>query len=128
MQSQDERNLELLGNLHFVLGGVTALLSCIPFIHFFIGLLFLIPGIGAPELAPRLVGLIFVLLSGFIIVAGWVMAVLIIVAGSRMKQRRYYNFCLVVSFLECLIVPLGTVLGIITIVNLTKDSVKELFA
>lgn len=32
-----------------------------------------------------------------------------------------------VAFLECLIMPLGTVLGIFTILNLNKDKTKELF-
>ena len=35
--TQDEEHLNLLGIFHYVLGGVTAMFSCIPFIHVGIG-------------------------------------------------------------------------------------------
>lgn len=109
------------------MGILTALMACIPLIHFFIGIALLGWGPAGSDYAPRVVGLLFIILSVFIIVAGWIFAVLIFIAGSRLKQRRAYNFCLVIAFLECLIIPLGTVLGIFTIINLTRESVRELF-
>jgi len=109
------------------MGVLTALMACIPLIHFFIGFALLGLGPTGSDFTPRLVGIIFIILSVFIIAAGWILAVLIFVAGSRLKQHRAYNFCLVVAFLECLIIPLGTVLGIFTIINLTREPVRNLF-
>ncbi|MDW7738945.1 MAG: hypothetical protein SCJ97_02655 [Bacillota bacterium] len=128
MNEQEMRNLDLLGTLHFVLGALTAAFSFFPLIHFFIGIAILAGGFNGGDQAPRVVGLIFVLLSLFIIILGLAMAVLIIISGVRLRQRRAYNFCLIISFIQCLIVPLGTVLGIFTIITLSKDSVKELFS
>ena len=36
--------------------------------------------------------------------------------------------CLVVGALECMMMPFGTVLGVFTLIALTKPSVKALFA
>ncbi len=127
MSSRDENTLDVLGNLHYVMGVLTAILACFPLIHFVVGIAILGSGINGGDTAPKVVGILFVVFSAIIILAGWTLAVLILITGSRLKQRRSYNFCLVIAFLECLIVPLGTVLGVFTILNLTKDSVKELF-
>jgi hypothetical protein len=54
-------------------------------------------------------------------------AALSIVAGRNLAAHRGYVFCVVVAALECLWVPLGTILGVFTIVVLQRESVKELF-
>jgi hypothetical protein len=125
MTTQDEKNLDLLGTFHYIMGALTALFACIPIIHLVAGIAILVTEGG--DAAPRAVGLIFIVLASIIIIGGWVFAVLIAVAGHRLKQRRSYNFCLIIAFLECLIMPIGTVLGIFTIITLTKEQVKDLF-
>jgi len=127
MPTQDSNTLDILGNLHYVMAILTAVFSSIPIIHLVVGIAILGSGLNGGDAAPRVVGILFVIISAIIIIAGWAFAVLILIAGSRLKQRTSYNFCLVIAFLECLIVPLGTVLGIFTILNLTKDPVKDLF-
>jgi hypothetical protein len=127
LPTEDEKNLDLLGTLHYVMGALTALFACIPIVHLVIGIAMLTGNLNGEEVAPRAIGMAFVILASIIILAGWLFAVLIIIAGSRLKQRRSYNYCLIIAFLECLIMPLGTVLGIFTILNLNKDTVKELF-
>lgn len=127
MSETDEKNLDLLGTLHYVLGVLTALSACVPFIYLFIGLAMIGSGAYAGSAAPRVFGAIFLVLSIILIVFGWVLAVLMIMTGSRLKQRHSYNFCMIVAFVECLIIPLGTVLGIFTIINLNKEEVKALF-
>jgi len=84
-------------------------------------------GVGRGDIAPRAVGLAFIILASLIILAGWVLSILIIIAGKRLKARKNYNYCIVVAFIECLFVPLGTVLGVFTIINLNKESVRSLF-
>jgi hypothetical protein len=127
MENQDEKNLDLLANLHLVLGIITALMACIPIIYLAVGIAILVGAASGGEAAPRIVGLVFIILALLIILAGWAMAVLIIIAGRKMKKRESFNYCITVAFLECLIMPLGTVLGIFTILNLNKDTTKELF-
>jgi hypothetical protein len=55
------------------------------------------------------------------------LAALLAVAGRRLKQRRSHTFCLVVAGLTCMNMPLGTVLGVFTLVVLTRPGVREAF-
>lgn len=128
MPASEEQNLDLLSTLHFVMGALTALFACIPIIHLTVGIVMLTGAFNGGDSTPRNIGLILIILAAFIIMAGWALAILIMMCGRRLKQRRSYNYCLVIAFLECLIVPIGTFLGIFTIITLTKDSVKELFS
>jgi hypothetical protein len=41
------------------------------------------------------------------------------------KNRMY---CMVVAGIECIFMPFGTILGVFTLITLTKDSVKGIFA
>lgn len=126
--TDDERNLDLLALFHYVVGGLNALFSCVFLIHVGIGVAILsgaLDGKGAP---PRFFGWLFVVLPALLVVAGWTLSVLIIAAGRKLKRRKSHTFCLVVAGLECLLVPLGTVLGVITLVVLTKDSARQAFA
>ena len=53
---------------------------------------------------------------------------LIAFAGRCLRRRRRYTFCLVVAAISCAFVPFGTVLGIFTLVVLTRPGVKPMFA
>lgn len=126
--TEDERNLDLLAIFHYIVGGVTALFACIPLIHVAIGLFFVFGDFsGEPEPPPPFLGWIFMLVGGIVIALGLTAAVLIIIAGRKLKRRRSRTYCLVTAGLECLIMPYGTILGVFTIITLTKDSVKKLF-
>jgi hypothetical protein len=59
---------------------------------------------------------------------GWTLAACMIATGRKLTRRASRTFCLVIAGLECALMPLGTILGIFTIVVLTKDSVKQIFA
>ena len=128
--NQDEEHLRLLSIFHYVVGGLLALFACIPFIHLFIGLLMLFapeifgPG---PNQPPRAFGLMFVVIACVIILIGWALAGAVIWAGRCLAQQRHHTFCLVVAALSCFFVPVGTVLGVFTIVVLVRTSVKTLF-
>jgi hypothetical protein len=43
------------------------------------------------------------------------------------KHTRYW-FALTMACIECLFIPFGTILGVFTIIVLSRESVKELFA
>jgi hypothetical protein len=96
------------------------------------GLVILVAGLGeasADEKFPvLLIGLMFILIPGFIILCGWSLAVCLIIAGSFLAHRKHYTFCFVVACISCLLMPYGTVLGVFTIIVLMRPTVKELFA
>lgn len=128
MLSQEEQNLDLLGTFHYIMGALMALFASIPIIHLVVGIVLLTGVYNGGDVTPRNIALIFIILAAIIILVGWAFAVMIIICGRRLKERRSYNFCLVIAFMECLIMPIGTVLGIFSIITLTKESVKKLFA
>ena len=52
---------------------------------------------------------------------------LLAVAGRRLAQRRSYMFCMVMAGVACMLTPVGTVLGVFTIIVLNRPSVRRLF-
>ena len=52
----------------------------------------------------------------------------IILAGQSLALYENYTLCLVVAIAECLIFPIGTIIGVYTIIILRRDSVKKLFS
>jgi hypothetical protein len=123
---QDLEHVKLLAIFHYVVAGMTALFSCIPFIHFFMGLALATGALDAePEAQPIGIGLM--IFAGLFILAGWTLAALIAYAGRSLQTHRHYTYCLAMGGVECIFMPFGTVLGVFTIIVLMRDSVKELF-
>ena len=52
---------------------------------------------------------------------------MMIIAGRMMAKRRRRMFCLIVAAISCLFFPLGTLLGIFTILVLSRPSVIQQF-
>jgi hypothetical protein len=127
---QDQEHLRLLAIFHFVCAGLVALCACIPLIHLTLGVMMLF----APEIfgthndqPPRVIGLIFVLIAGAFILLGWTLAGLLAWAGRCLLRHKAHTFCLVMAAIACLFMPLGTILGVFTIIVLIRPNVKALF-
>ena len=56
-----------------------------------------------------------------------VTAVHLFVVGWQIRKRRWWTFCYLTGWGECLMFPFGTILGIFTILVLSRASVKRLF-
>lgn len=128
--SQDEEHLRLLSIFHYVVGGLDALMGCLPVFHVGFGLFALLGGIEAegndrPEF--RVFGALFVVIGLLVMLFKWTLAGLCIVAGKRLAQRRSHTFCTVVAAIQCLMFPFGTALGVFTLIVLCRPSVKQLF-
>ena len=125
--NQDEHYLNLLGIFHYVVGGITAFFACFPFIHMVIGIAMISGRLDFRDPPPPVLGWLFVFMSSFFILCGWALAISMIFAGRRLRQRRSHTFCFVFACIECIMMPFGTVLGVFTIIHLSKDSVRQLF-
>ena len=95
-------------------------------------MLILIPpgfGLDSKQAFPgRLFGLFFVVVGGAIVLFGWTLGGLTVYAGRCLGRHEKHTFCVVVACVNCLHMPLGTVLGVFTLIVLFRDSVRELFA
>lgn len=157
MIDQVREHIRLLSIFHYVVGGIGYLVSLFPIIHLAMGIFFLaapeeffeppkppkITGssIGespsleikdssvevSDEFPARLFGLLFTIIPAIIILCGFIVSTLIVIAGKRLASHRSHTFCLVVAGIECLIMPFGTILGVFTILTLLKPEARQLF-
>jgi len=125
--SQDSEHLKLLWIFHYVDAGMTAIFACIPFIHFFMGLALATGALPDVDAEAQPIGIFIMVVAGLFIVTGWTLAVLIAYAGRSLQTRKRYTYCLVMAGINCIFIPIGTVLGVFTIIVLMRDSVKEMF-
>jgi len=128
--NKDEEHLRLLSIFHTVVAALTGLFSLLPIIHLVMGIIFLtapekFQGSGPPP--PPFVGWMLIIIASGIILLGLAMAVCIFLSGRFLSKRRHYMFCLVMGGIECLVMPFGTVLGVFTIIVLSRPTVKPLF-
>jgi len=130
--NQDAEHLQLLAIFHYVVGGLAVLFSFFPLFYSVIGGFLLYaaqhPGASNQEPPPAFLGWIFIVLGAVFFLAGVTMAICILIAGRCLSRRKSYSFALVMACIECLFVPFGTILGIFTIVVLSRESVKALFS
>ncbi len=128
--NKDQDYLNLLSIFHYIVGGIAVLFSFLPLIHIILGTLFLfIPerfsDLGHP--LPCFLGWIFIIVGVGCMLVGLTFAVCMILTGRYLARHKHYIFCLVIASLNCLFMPFGTILGVFTIVVLTRPSIKALF-
>jgi len=59
--------------------------------------------------------------------SGMAVAVCNLLAGRFLKQHKNYIFCFVIAAIDCMFTPIGTALGVFTILVLLREPVKQLF-
>ena len=74
-----------------------------------------------------LAGGIFMVICGFMVLFFGTKGIFVIYAGKCLDRRERPMLITVMSCLICLSFPLGTALGVITIMTLSKPEVKALF-
>ena len=131
--SQDTEHLKLLAIFHYVVAGLGALCSFFPLLYTIVGAVF----IGAArhgttkpgeDLPPEFLGWIFVVLGSVLFLMGIAMSVCILMTGRSLALRKRYSFVFVMACIECLFIPFGTVLGVFTIIVLSRESVRALLS
>lgn len=133
---EDQKQLDLLATFHWVVGGITGLFALLPSFHILLAWAM----ISAPEAfkpnprnsfpPPEIPALFpwFILgLASLVIVSGLTLAVCMALSGRNLKKREKYSFSFVVACVECVFMPFGTILGVFTIIVLSRDSVKALY-
>jgi hypothetical protein len=132
----DEKALHLLSIFHYVVAGLVALFASIFIAHIVIGVhMMSSPDAWMPPSTPRGhaapfppgMAVIFVAMGSIAVLLGWTMAVMTALAGRFIARRRRHVFCLIVAGLLCLWMPFGTVLGVFTLITLTKPHVRAQF-
>lgn len=131
MPSKDEEHLRLLAIFHYIVAALVALFACFPLLHVGMGVMLVINpefmdgGQGEPP--PGWFGYFIIALGAFFVLVGWAAAICTFISGRLLAQRRKRMFSFVVAALLCMFMPFGTVLGIFTIIVLSRDSVQRLY-
>ena len=127
---QDLQHLYLLKIFHYINAGLCFLFMLIPTIHITLGLTMVFDpqsmadSQGPP---PPFFGWMFVGIGVTVMLLLAALGVSQIIVGRSLTSFRRYTFILIIAGLNCLNMPLGTVLGVFTIVVLMRPSVKALF-
>lgn len=135
LSPEEASQLRLLSIFHYVLAGFTALFSLFPLIHLAMGIAIITgampmdtPADQEAPFDPRLFGWFFVVFAALFIAAGMTLAGYMAYAGRCLAQRRRHLLCMVVAGLSCMFMPFGTVLGVFSLVVLSRPSIKAAFA
>ena len=130
--NRDKEHLQLLAVFHYVVAGLATLFCFFPLLYSILGGFLLYaanhPGPSNQEPPPATLGWVFIVLGTLFFLAGVAMAICILIAGRSLAFCKHYSFALVMACTECLFIPFGTILGVFTIVVLSRESVKGLFS
>lgn len=129
---RDMDHLRLLSLFHYIYGGIVIGMSCMAIFHLVVGIALIVnprafpapPGARPPD---PLLGWLFAIIGGSVLLLGWTVGLLTIFSGRWIKQRRRRVFSMVLAGINCMWVPLGTVLGVFTFIILLRDSVQTLY-
>ena len=125
----DDEHLRLLGIGHYITGGLSIAFASLFIFHF----VFILLAASNPEIfsgpqgrhgMPDGVMQVFAAFVGLFILGGWAFGALTIYAGRCLKRRRRWTLSLVVACLNTLFIPVGTILGVFTLIVLNRPSVK----
>ena len=127
---QDREHLRLLAIFYYIWAGLQSLGGLIGIALIGVGAFFA----ASPQIAqsnnppPPWFGAVFAGLGALVFVAVEGVAALSFFTGRFLSRRQHHTFCVVISALNCMSLPLGTALGIFSILVLQRASVKALFA
>jgi hypothetical protein len=129
--SRDEDHLQVLSVFYYIMGGMGCLFALIPLLYVAIGVgLVCFPeGLqdGNGEAPPAAIGWLFGAMGLVFFLVGQAFAICTILAGRFIASRKHYMFTFVIGCIKCMSFPLGTALGVFTILVLSRDSVKKLY-
>lgn len=128
--AQDEtKQLRLLSIANYVFSVISVVLSLLPVAQLAlgVGLFTLAKACTGSDCPPTWIGLVAIILSVSFIVFGLSDAVLSFLKARFLARQKHYRFCLFASYLQCLFFPFGTILGILAIMILQRESVKHSF-
>jgi hypothetical protein len=116
-QVVDATHLGVLSVCYFISAGLYAFQSLLGFVYIFMGGFFSFEWMGGLF---RVFGVFFFLFFA-------TLATLQVLTGMKLRQRESRTFCMIVACLSCILIPIGTVLGVFTLIVLARPSVERIF-
>jgi hypothetical protein len=130
---KDAEHLRLLALFHYIGGGMIALFASFGLLHVGFGIMMLVnpnafpsQGPSAPP-PPPFMGWMMLIMGSVIVLLGWSAGAATIVSGRLISRRRAWLFSMIVAGLNCLWMPIGTILGVFTFIVLLRPTVKAAY-
>jgi hypothetical protein len=122
-------DLRLLSIFHYVLAGLSALFGLLPLIYVGLGALILSGALDGKhgDAPPAFLGWIVIAFGLFALLLAALYVAGLVVAGRSLARRRNWLFCMIMAAISCAFAPLGTALGVFTIIVLSRGETKALF-
>lgn len=118
----------VLAIFYYIFGALTMACSSIFILHVIMGMMLASGSWDNPGTGPPAAAGFFLSGIGLLAVAiGWCLGILMIVGGRFLATFRHHTFCIVAACLVCMNFPLGTILGVFTILWLVKPEVQAAF-
>jgi hypothetical protein len=125
---KDREHLKMLSIFYFVLCGLNSIGLFFGVVYIAMGLAMVVGSSGGgPNAPPPAIGFMIAGIGLVVTVFVGGIATCVGLTGYCLRKRKWYTFCLVTACCICVNVPVGTLLGIFTILVLQRESVKELF-
>lgn len=129
MRAMDDvrERLATLGKFFYMAAGAVGLLVPFPLAGILLGSGFLTAPLEGGA-APPPGGSMLVIVGSLAIALGLALGLGLALAGRFLLRARRYRFCIAMSWLACLLVPLGTLLGYYALVELHRPESRAAFA
>ncbi len=126
--ASDLEHLKLLSIGYYVAAGFTTLFSLLPLVYVGMGVFIATGRLPASGGSPASLGWVLVGIGATVMLFILAIAALNFLTARYIAARERRMFCIVIAALNCLHAPLGTLLGVFTIVVLSRDGVRASFS
>jgi hypothetical protein len=123
----DRDHLQLLSIFHNIAGVLAALGGLLPIIHLVLGIGLLTDLPSESAFGGIFAGLALVVVALVLMTAFFSLSWAAFRSAKNLAAYQNHGFCVAVACVECIFFPLGTTLGVFTLIVLMRPSVKELF-
>jgi len=128
MTHNDEKHLHALSCLHYVAAGFATWIPLLGAVYTAVGVALLLGKLPlAPGTSSRGFGWMPFAMGVFVILIGVATVGTNLLTGRSLRTRKRYTLCLLTSAMNCMHVPLGTLLGAFTLIVLCRPSVRAAF-
>ncbi|MEO1084760.1 MAG: hypothetical protein AAFY88_11010 [Acidobacteriota bacterium] len=129
LSPEKDQYLHILSIGFYVAAAVSFLFGLIPVIHVVFGVAMMTGATidSGNQMAGAAVGCIFATIGLLIIGAMWTYSYFMVVAGRALRSRTRYVLCMVMAAISCMFAPVGTLVGVFTLILLLDDKVKLAF-
>lgn len=126
-----QQYLQYLAIGHYIMAALAFVFGSIPILQILAGFLMATDVLGSAVYdIPRVglaAGIVFMLIGLIYVLATWIYGFFMIKAANALKEQRNHVLCVVMAAVSCMFAPVGTVLGILTLLLLLNNDVKAAF-